>query len=461
MGERPPGPGSPSEEAVEALRRRDRILEAVSYAARTFLRAADWRSQVEDVLARLGAATGVSRIYVFENRVDGAGLLRTSQRYEWTARDIAPQIDNHDLQDVTYEESGFGRWAEELADGRTVGGVVSDFPPDEQELLRAQGIRSLLVVPVQTDDELWGFMGFDDCVEPREWTGPEVDVLRAAADTLAAADQRRRTEEALRESEAQLRHAQRMEAVGRLAAGVAHDFNNLLTAIRANADFLILDLPDDHPSLEEVEEIREAAIRAADLTSQLLAFGRKQVLRPQALDLNEVVRDTELLLGRVLQANIQLGTDLEPDLPPVYADRSQVEQVLVNLAVNARDAMEQDGGGRLLVRTCGVRLDAETARERGCPDEGLFVVLSVSDTGHGMSQRIRERAFEPFFTTKPAGKGTGLGLSSVYGTARQSGGGAWIESEPGRGTKVSIALPPAEYGAEIDPETAADDGLLA
>ena len=434
--------------ALEALRRRDRILEAVAYAARSFLRSPDWRSRVDEVLARLGAATEVSRIYVFENDVDDDGVLRTSQRYEWTAPGTPSQIENPALQDVTYEESGFGRWKEELGEGRTVRGLVEDFPSDEQELLRAQGIRSLLVVPVLVEEELWGFVGFDDCERPRVWSGPEVEVLRAAADTLAAAVQRSRTEEALRRSEAQLRHAERMESVGRLAAGIAHDFNNILTTIRANADFLVEDLPPDHSSRDEAREIGEAAGRAGDLTRQLLAFGRKQVLSPRPLDLNEVVRELRDTLRRILKATFELDTELEAGLPPVHADRSQLEQILINLTVNAGDAMEDRTGGRVVIRTGSRTLADDEARRWGCPGPGPYVVLSVADTGHGMSERVRERAFDPFFTTKPAGRGTGLGLSSVYGIARQSGGGAWIDSEPESGTRVRIALPPAEGDGE-------------
>ncbi len=241
--------------------------------------------------------------------------------------------------------------------------------------------------------------------------------------------------------EEQLRQAQKMEAVGQLAGGIAHDFNNLLTAIVGYATLLDRSLPADADH-EEVHEIIGAARRAANLTHQLLAFSRKQVLRPTVLDVNLVVRDMERILQRVIGEHITLHTKLEPDLAYILADASQLEQVIMNLAVNARDAMPS--GGRITIETANVPLDAELAQVHPEAGSGAHVLFAVSDTGLGMTADVKEHLFEPFFTTKEVGKGTGLGLATVYGIVRQSGGMIAVDSEPGRGTRFRIYFPSAE-----------------
>jgi len=242
-----------------------------------------------------------------------------------------------------------------------------------------------------------------------------------------------------RQLEAQLVRAQKLEAVGRLAGGVAHDFNNLLTVILSYSS-LLLEETDLAPDVREsMEEIRKAAEGAAGLTRQLLAFSRQQVMKPQILDVNGIVTSTEKLLNRLIGEDIKLVTTLAPDLGAARLDPGQVGQIIMNLAVNARDAMPT--GGRLTIETANIEMDLTYVRGHPIAQPGRYVMLAVSDTGIGMDEATKERIFEPFFTTKEAGKGTGLGLATVYGIVKQSGGFIWVYSEPGRGTSFKIYFP--------------------
>lgn len=250
---------------------------------------------------------------------------------------------------------------------------------------------------------------------------------------------RKLVELALRESEEQLRQAHKMEAVGRLAGGVAHDFNNVLTAIFGYTDLLLDQMRADDPRRADVEEIRRAAERAAALTRQLLAFSRKQVMKPHVLDLNEVIASVRKLLMRLAGEDVKLEIRADPDLVRVCADPGQLEQVLMNLVANARDAMPT--GGELSIRTRNEQISNNRARPGLEP--GTYAVIEVADTGVGMPPDVRDRIFEPFFTTKELGKGTGLGLATVYGIVKQTGGGIYVESEPGQGARFIIYLPQA------------------
>jgi PAS domain S-box-containing protein len=260
----------------------------------------------------------------------------------------------------------------------------------------------------------------------------------------------KRSESALRQSEEQLRQAQKMDAVGKLAGGIAHDFNNLLMVIRGDSDLMLRRLAAGHPLRQNAEGIREAADQAATLTRQLLAFSRKQVVAPRLVDLNAIVASIHAMLQRLLGETINLVTVTAPDLGGVKADPGQMEQMILNLCVNARDAMPD--GGRLTVRTTNVDLDEAAARRWSDAKPGPYVMLEVSDTGGGMDAKTRSRLFEPFFTTKEQGKGTGLGLSTVYGTVKQSGGHISVESEPGRGSIFTVYLPRVAKPAVVAPE---------
>ena len=253
--------------------------------------------------------------------------------------------------------------------------------------------------------------------------------------------ERKQAQEALRQSADQLRQAQKMEAVGRLAGGVAHDFNNLLTAILGYSELLGARRDLDETSRQNVEMIQKAGRQAAAVTHQLLAFSRKQILQPRVIDLNALVTDFEKILRRVIGEHIDLSTRATAENGRVRADPNQLEQVILNLGVNSRDAM-MPGGGQLIIRTANVTLDADAARRIAADlSAGPYVLLEVADTGHGMDEEIKSRIFEPFFTTKGPGKGTGLGLSTVYGVVKQSGGGLMVESAPGAGCTFRVYLP--------------------
>jgi signal transduction histidine kinase len=260
-------------------------------------------------------------------------------------------------------------------------------------------------------------------------------------------EERRATEEALRKSEEELRHSQKMEAVGRLAGGVAHDFNNLLTAIIGYAELIATRTTSNTLAKQNAELIRKAGEQAAALTRQLLAFSRKQILQPKVIDLNALVVEMEKLLRRVIGERFDLQSHPDAEIGRVKADPSQIEQVVLNLGVNARDAMPR--GGKLIIRTENVHLDRKTAPQIAASlVPGDYVMLSVTDTGAGMDEDTKSHIFEPFFTTKGPGKGTGLGLATVYGIVRQTGGGISVESELDKGSTFRIYLP--QVSAPVD-----------
>ncbi len=257
--------------------------------------------------------------------------------------------------------------------------------------------------------------------------------------------ERKQAEELLRRRDEQLRHSQKMEAVGRLSGGIAHDFNNLLGVIIGYSESIEHRVAANDPLRKSAEEIRKAGERAASLTHQLLAFSRQQVLQPQILDLNALVNDMGKMLTRLIGMHIELTTNLATELGQVKAEQSQIEQVIVNLVVNARDAMPE--GGQLLIETSNLDVNENLASSLTFLQPGPYVLLTVTDTGIGMDANTRRHIFEPFFTTKGPGKGTGLGLATVYGVAKQSGGGVTVESEPGKGSTFKIFLPQTQESA--------------
>jgi signal transduction histidine kinase/ActR/RegA family two-component response regulator len=302
-------------------------------------------------------------------------------------------------------------------------------PAWEKEMLRKDGSRVPILVGVAMLDD-------SNCI--------------AFVTDLTA---RKQAEAALRRTEEQLRQSQKMEAIGVLAGGVAHDFNNILSVILGFSEIVLQDLPENDPMRADVHEIREAGQRAAALTRQLLAFSRQQVIDPQVLDLNDIIKNMDRMLRRIIREDVELTTIPFPDLRRCKSDAGQIEQIIMNLVVNARDAMPE--GGRLTIETGNVELDEAYARTHFGVTPGRYVMLAVSDTGTGMDKATQARIFEPFFTTKEKGKGTGLGLSTVFGIVEQSGGSVWVYSELGTGTTFKVYLPVTDDAPEaVSPQTA-------
>ncbi len=317
-------------------------------------------------------------------------------------------------------------------------GLPDSFGIDTVDRLRALvGERIPIVVLTSRDD--------DDIAVQAVHHGAQDYLVKSTTDvhllTRSVRYARERTEWRLQmlQRESELRQAQKMEAVGRLAGGVAHDFNNVLTAIFGYTDLLVDQFTADDPRREDVMEIRRSAERAASLTRQLLAFSRKQMMQPRVLALNEIIGSLYKLLERLVGEDIVLAIEMGAELWDVRADPGQIEQVLMNLVANARDAMPE--GGKLAIATANVVVEHEEIRNRPGLRVGSYVTITVTDTGDGIPSHIRAHMFEPFFTTKEQGKGTGLGLATVYGIVKQTGGGVYVDSEEGKGTRFVIYLP--------------------
>ena len=311
------------------------------------------------------------------------------------------------------------------------------------------GLRSSIMVPLISEGEPFGILSLSS-YRRRAYGTKEQGILERLASQIAPAMENARLHEERVRAEEKLSQAQKMETVGQLAGGVAHDFNNLLTAIMGYSQLSLQEAPPDSPLSNYLQEIQQATERAADLTNQLLAFSRHQVIEPKVIDLNDLVINTDKMLRPFIEEDIELVILPTTDLEPVKVDPGQMEQVLINLTVNARDAMP--AGGKLIVETANVTLDAEYVRQHSEASPGRHVMLAVSDTGMGMSEEVQEHIFEPFFTTKEVGKGTGLGLATCYGVVQQNGGHIEVCSEPGQGTSFKVYLPVTEEPYEAQPE---------
>jgi PAS domain S-box-containing protein len=381
----------------------------------------NWRESVEAITRTSAAILNVSRVSVWLFSEDRASIACEAV-YEHGRFTASPG--------TILEAHRYPAYFEAIEQSRTL--AVSDAfaDPRTRELagdyLEPLAIRSLLDVPIRLAGSLVGIVCHESVGTRHAWTPEDEHFAGSIADFVAlalAASKRRQLEE-------QLRQAQKMEAIGHLAGGVAHDFNNLLTAILGYCQLMLSQMRPDDALRSHLEQIQHASDRAAQLTRQLLAFGRKQVLNPRILNLNQVVAGLEPMLRRLIGEDINLSTVLAPDVGPVKADPGQIEQAVFNLVVNARDAMPE--GGTLVIRTANVAPLA---------GKGEQVMLSVTDSGVGMDAHTLGRIFEPFFTTKESGRGTGLGLPMVYGIVEQSGGRVEVWSEPGRGATFRVYLP--------------------
>ena len=404
---------------LEAVRRRERMLTAVAAAAQRALAAVTTEDAVEAVLAEIGAAAEASRVFASRVERGDDGLLAVARNFQWA--DGRSSVDEPAIwEGLTVPAER----AAAFARGEQLQGLARDEVGAFREALDAAGTLSYLVVPVMVQGAVWGMIGCNDCETERVWDVAEIEALRAAAGALGAVIERELSLEALRESDERLWQAQKMEAIGRLAAGVAHDLRNYLTVIVSYATFLRGQLADD--ARADADALLETAGRVGDLVDRLLAFGRPhEALVPEVLDVGDVVRGVREVVGTMMSERHTLSVSVTPGLDQVLIDRDQLERVIVNLALNARDAMP--GAGTLAI----------VARR-----EPLGVAIDVADTGIGMDEATRIGSLEPFFTTK-AGHGTGLGLPIVYGIVTRSGGTVEIVSTPGAGTCVTVRLPRA------------------
>ncbi len=317
--------------------------------------------------------------------------------------------------------------------------IQNDLSPHSLAIARKLGAKSFICCPIICDGDPLGILATDNLRSKKALVQSDLSLLTGIAPIIGISIHNAMHVARELHMAEQMRQSQKMEAIGRLAGGIAHDFNNLLTVISGYSDLLLSRTDSDISSRKEIEEIRKAGRRATALTSQLLAFSRKQMLLPKVIDLNTVVQETIAILRRLIGENIELVTDLDRALGPVKADPGQIEQVIMNLVVNARDAMPD--GGAIVLETCNIVIDETLTDDDDIMQPGHYVMLSVRDTGIGMDVETKSHIFEPFFTTKDTGKGTGLGLATAYGIVRQSEGHITVESTPGAGTLFKLFFP--------------------
>jgi len=444
--------------AEEFLRIKTEQLQIIADAMTTFLQSGDWQRTSSLILR--GALSQTESEYGFAGVIVEGPVLRILA-HEGSSWDPGVNRGFYEQAMSSYREVGYleftnlnNLFGKVIIDGKAVlsndpqsdprsGGLPPGHPP----------MHNFLGVPIIWRTEMVGIIAVAN--RAGGYTVVEQSRLELLSQMAAVLydNYRRLQREALLEE--QLRQSQKIEAIGRLAGGVAHDFNNLLTVITGHSELILSCLRQDDPLRKDIKEIKRASERAASLTRQLLAFSRRQVLQPKVLNLNSIVADMDKMLRRLIGEDIDLVTILSPALWRVKADPGQIQQVILNLAINARDAMP--GGGRLTIETANVEVDKTYSRRYADVQPGPYVMLTVSDTGCGMDEETRAHIFEPFFTTKEQGKGTGLGLSTAYGIIKQSEGFIEVQSEPNRGSVFKIYLPRVAETVESSVTGAASD----
>ncbi len=429
----------------EQLKRQTQAQQLLIHISSSFInRPLDTLDEaLQDALEQLGQFTGADRAYVFDYDFERRICRNT---HEWCREGIQPQMDQ--LQTVPL--ASMSDWIEAHGAGKPVHVAdIRDLPPGPaRESLEAQSIQSLYTTPLMEGRHCAGFIGFDAVRAPHPFARPETTLLGVFAELLVNVRLRRRSEDQQHRLETQLMRSQKMDSIGRLAGGVAHDFNNHLTVILGHVGILLEASALDPTRRSRLEEIRRAASDSAALTRQLLAFGRKQTIAPKTIDLNETVAGAVQMLQRLIGENIDLRWLPADGLWPVTADPSQIHQILTNLCINARDAIE--GSGRIDIETANETLPTPPENH---PDmvAGDYVRLSVRDSGMGMTPAILENLFEPFFSTKGGADNTGLGLPMVYGIVRQNKGFIDVSSAPGQGSAFHIHLPQVGRAAASPP----------
>lgn len=417
-------------QAESEIKRRldyEKILSEISLSA---IDVTDMDSYLNNSLKTLGVHLDLDRVYIF-NCNESKNII--SNTHEWVSDSINSQID--DLQNIPTDSITW--WMNCISNDQVINfSDIVDIPSETvREILAEQDIKSILVVPLFIGRNLYGFIGFDECRNNRVWSDTDVLFLRSVSRIMSDAIGRKINTEQKEKLEEQIRQIQKLESIGRLAGGIAHDLNNLLVPILGYSEMILEDINEKDPRREAVSEIEYAGNRARDLVRQLLAFSRKQTMSFQPVNLFKVLQNFQKLLRRTIREEINLVFDLDPSLPPVRGDIGQLEQVIMNLAINAQDAMPE--GGELCVK---VNQNQITEEEQEIPP-GKYIFLTVSDNGTGISDDILPNIFEPFFTTKRKHRGTGLGLSTAYGIVKQHDGYLKVDSTPNKGTTFSVILP--------------------